>query len=71
MQLTNQRPEEHIAEKAIKDFLINIYHSIVHFTMIEDGEFNWAFWIEAEDTTSYLHSDLKVEWYGSSFNSEE
>lgn len=36
----------------------------IHST--RDGEKSWAFWINAEDTTSYLHADMTVEWLGSS-----
>ena len=30
----------------------------------DDGD-GWAFWLHPDDTTSYLHADLLVEWYGS------
>ena len=30
----------------------------------DDGD-GWAFWLHPDDTTSYLHADLRVEWYGS------
>ena len=35
----------------------------------DDGG-GWAFWLHADDTTSYLHVDLLVEWYGSEGNRE-
>lgn len=34
------------------------------FDMAPDGDNAWAFWVREEDTTSYLHSNLRVEWYG-------
>ena len=42
--------------------------------MVEDGEECWAFWVYpeelppgADDTTSYVHADLSIEWYGTSW----
>lgn len=34
------------------------------YTMVEDGEYSWAFWVAEQDTTSYLHWSGRVEWYG-------
>lgn len=66
------RPEETIAIQAVKSFLEEIFDTNdIPFTIIEDGDFNWAFWINEQDTTSYLHSNLKIEWYGSSYNPKE
>ena len=33
-------------------------------TIIEDGDDAWAFWVHEDDATSYVHSDGKIEWYG-------
>ena len=39
--------------------------------MCEDGDEDsaenkcgWAFWVATQDTTSYVHEDLSIEWYG-------
>jgi hypothetical protein len=67
-----ERPAEDIAIKTIQSFLEEIFNATdIDFSLIEDGDFNWAFWINEQDTTSYLHQNLKIEWYGSSFNTEE
>ena len=41
------------------------------FNLIEDGDSHWAFWILPDDTTSYLHPDGLVEWYGSAWEPEQ
>jgi len=59
-----KRPTRKQAERAIRELLREeglLRHS---FTMIEDGEDDWAFWIRQDDTTSYVHPNLAVEWYG-------
>jgi hypothetical protein len=64
------RPSEELAERAIERFL-RVEGGLEGgaFSKCEDGESGWAFWIEEEDTTSYLDADLKVEWYGTSWSS--
>lgn len=32
------------------------------YTMIEDGETGWAFWIVPDDTTSYVRPDGAIQW---------
>ena len=74
---TRIRPSESKAKKAVRKFLdsINIKSE---FDMIPDGDadsapgkFGWAFWINESDTTSYVHEDLSIEWYGTTEVPEE
>lgn len=66
------RPTEEEAIKTISEFLKHIFNieELPHFSLVEDGDTNWAFWINEEDTTSYLHDNQKIEWYGTSFEPE-
>lgn len=32
-----------------------------------DGDDGYAFWLIPSDTTSYVHADLTIEWYGTSW----
>jgi len=34
------------------------------------GECGWAFWLLSDDTTSYLHEDFTVEWYGTAYRAD-
>ena len=34
------------------------------YRLIEDGEDGWAFFMQEGDTTSYVHANGDVEWYG-------
>jgi hypothetical protein len=34
------------------------------YTLAEDGEDGWAFWIVPQDTTSYVGPDLRIQWLG-------
>ncbi len=61
------RPSEEQAEKAISTFLAAKLGSIPYFSLAEDGPSDWSFWIKEDDTTSYLHADMRVEWYGTSW----
>lgn len=67
----SKRPSKAQAQKAIETFLSRVIgeHPPVH--LIHDGESHWAFWILEEDTTSYVHPDLKIEWYGTSWDSAQ
>lgn len=58
------RPTEDHARKAIEAWLDKHAPGYPTYGMCEDGEDGWAFWIVDQDTTSYLHHDLTVEWYG-------
>lgn len=39
----------------------------IPYRLAEDGEDGWSFFVFFEDTTSYVHHDLKIEWYGTVF----
>ena len=34
------------------------------YTLAEDGEDGWAFWIVPQDTTSYVDPDGRIQWLG-------
>lgn len=34
------------------------------FATAPDGDDSWAWWILTDDRTSYVHSDLSIEWHG-------
>lgn len=59
-----KRPSEKAARKAIEAFLREEAPGYPTYSLCEDGEDSWAFWIVPNDTTSYLHHDLGIEWYG-------
>ena len=59
-----KRPNRLKAEAAARAFLREMGHDADGLTMVPDGEDGWAFWLRADDTTSYVHADLSVEWYG-------
>jgi hypothetical protein len=61
------RPSEEQAEEVISTFLEAKLGSVPYFILAEDGLDTWSFWIKEDDTTSYLHSNLRVEWYGTSW----
>lgn len=71
--LEGVRPPEKKARKAVEAFLREVGHpELVDFVhLVEDGEDAWAWWTNEEDTTSYVHHDLKIEWLGSSMPPEE
>ena len=64
------RPADDQAETAIESFLTEKLGVAPPFNKCEDGDDGWAFWINEHDTTSYLHHDLKVEWYGTSYDTD-
>ncbi len=59
-----QRPTEEAARAAIEAWLDRVAPGYPDYSLCEDGDEGWAFWIVPNDTTSYLHADLRVEWYG-------
>ena len=61
------RLSEQAARATIEAWLQDRFDTIPSYGMIEDGETSWAFWIDADDTTSYVHADLSIEWYGTSY----
>lgn len=74
---THRRPLKPEAKKAIREFLDSIDIKS-EFDIIPDGDNDsapgkcgWAFWINESDTTSYVHEDLSIEWYGTTEQTEE
>ena len=67
-----QRPTKRNAERAIRAFLRGALDTrrLPFFVMTHDGEDAWSFWITDDDTTSYVHSDLRIEWYGTSWTAD-
>ncbi|GAB5336319.1 hypothetical protein [Pseudomonas fluorescens] len=68
------RPSHEEAESAIADFLAVTIGECPPFHQCEDGDDGWAFWIVEQDgendgdTTSYVHHDLVIEWYGTTYD---
>lgn len=62
--MVGKRPAETVADEAICQFLQARLGHIPDFTLAMDGENGWAFWVRDSDTTSYVHHDLAIEWYG-------
>ena len=60
-----KRPSREDAERAVTEFLEREKPGYPTFTLVEDGDDGWAFWIDPDDTTSYVQPDLSIEWYGS------
>lgn len=66
------RPSEIEARQAVTSFLKEELRCVPEFFhLIHDGETHWAFWIEPDDPTSYLESDLLVQWGGTDWRPEE
>jgi hypothetical protein len=61
------RPSYEAAEKAIGEFIIEKVGMGPWYELHEDGDNGWSFWILESDTTSYLHADMSIEWYGTSW----
>lgn len=58
------RPTEEAARKAIEAWLDEHAPGYPTYSLCEDGDDGWAFWIVDNDSTSYLHPNLCIEWYG-------
>ena len=58
------RPTEAAARAAIEAWLESVAPGYPDYSLSEDGDDGWAFWVAEQDTTSYLHADMRVEWYG-------
>lgn len=63
------RPTEEAARAAIEAWLEQRAPGYPDYSHCTDGEDGWAFWVADQDTTSYLHHDLKIEWYGTGWPS--
>ena len=68
---SSRRPDITKARAAIEAFLDEHVPGYPEYSLCEDGDDDsaenkcgWAFWIAPMDTTSYLHEDLTIEWYG-------
>lgn len=66
-----RRPTEAEARAAIEAWLDEYAPGYPDYSLCEDGDDDvaenkcgWAFWIAPQDTTSYVHEDLSIEWYG-------
>lgn len=70
-RLVMRRPTESAARAAIEAWLAEHAPGYPTYSICEDGDEDsaegkcgWAFWIAEKDTTSYVHEDLSIEWYG-------
>ena len=77
VQLVGRRPSEEAARAAIEAWLDEHAPGYPEYSLCEDGDEDsaenkcgWAFWICPYDTTSYLHEDLSVEWYGTGWDED-
>lgn len=64
------RTSRKAAAATIDNFLEAILGEVPAYTMDADGERCWSFWVLEEDTTSYVHPDLRIEWYGTSWEAQ-
>lgn len=68
------RPSEDEASQAIYDYLCEVMGKdevdASSFEMHPDGS-GWQFWVREEDTTSYVHHNLGIEWYGTGWTWED
>ncbi len=67
MATATLRASEESARNAIDDFLFQQFGEVPGYSIDADGERCWSFWIIDEDTTSYVHPDLRIEWYGTAW----
>lgn len=69
--MIEERPTEEQAKQAVTNFLKAEYGGqfdlLPEPSLVEDGESGWAFWVLDDDTTSYVHHDLLIEWCGSAW----
>lgn len=63
-------PEGHLVRRTIEWFLAERVGAGVSYTVTADGD-TWSFWVLDSDTTSYVHEDMSVEWYGTAYEDEE
>lgn len=70
-----RRPSEEVARKAVQEYLEGEGLGDASFQLVEDGDEDsapnkcgWAFWVDSDDTTSYVHEDLTIEWYGTTWD---
>lgn len=65
--VTGKRSTRKQATAAIENFLEHALGEVPFFMIAEDGDHSWSFWVCDDDTTSYVHADLSIEWYGTSY----
>lgn len=58
------RLSEEDARERIEAWLAREAPGYPDYMMVEDGDYSWAFWVAEQDTTSYLHSNGRIEWSG-------
>lgn len=58
------RLSEEDARERIEAWLAKEVPGFPDYSMAEDGDYSWSFWVAEQDTTSYLHSNGRIEWYG-------
>lgn len=74
-----RRPTEAAARHAIRTFLreaeLEGAMDAETFSMFPNGDdrsapqkMGWGFYILPDDTSSYVHEDLSIEWYGTGFD---
>jgi hypothetical protein len=59
-----ERPSEESAREIVEAWLNKFAPGYPCYSIFKYGEDSWSFWIADQDTTSYVHADLSVEWYG-------
>jgi hypothetical protein len=79
--VTVRRPSREAAELKIYDFIAGVVPELPDWwplaVLVEDGsedprvcapeKCGWAFALLESDATSYVHQDLSIEWYGTSW----
>ncbi len=54
------------ARAVVESFLLAELGLLPGYTIAEESHGGWAFFVLPDDTTSYVHCDLEIEWYGTS-----
>lgn len=70
-----RRPPRRAAVKAVREFLArrvgqdaaDRFAEAEDHMLITDGDDGYAFFMIPSDTTSYVHHDLGIEWYGTNW----
>ena len=58
------RPSLEATRQAVEKWLDEHAPGYPTYTLCEDGEDGWAFWVAPQDTTSYVRKDLSIQWMG-------
>lgn len=60
------------AKAAIDTFLQEALGAVPFYDLEEQDESRcWAFWVLQDDTTSYVHPDGRIEWYGTAWEGDD